>query len=72
MKIVSKPRVVAPENISVDRTTVVVKGDRGIVLAERGLGRNRLYDIVFTSTAESAVGYPLYLEGVPVSTVIPV
>ncbi|HEX9085896.1 MAG TPA: hypothetical protein VF867_00030 [Arthrobacter sp.] len=72
MKVVTKSRVVAPADITIDRTRVVVKGDRGIVLAERGLGRNRIYDIVFTSTAESAVGYPLCIEGVPASAVIPV
>jgi len=70
MKVVIKPRVVAPTEITMDRTKVVNRGDRGIILDERGYNKNKLYDIIFTSTAESTVGYPLYLEGVPASTVI--
>lgn len=70
MKPVAKPRVVAPTDITIDRIKVVSKGDRGFIRGERGFTRNKLYDIVFTSTAEFAVGYPLYLEDVPAAAVI--
>lgn len=70
MKAVTRPRVVTPADIAVDRTKVVNKEDRGIILGERGYNKNKTYDIVFTSTAEAAAGYPLYLEGVPASWVI--
>jgi hypothetical protein len=68
MKISIRSRVVAPSDIMVDREKVILKGDRGIVLAERGNDRNRAYDVVFTSTArlaDGAVTYPVMLLDVP-------
>lgn len=73
MKISRRFRVVAPADIMVDREKVILKGDRGIIVAERGNGRNTVYDVVFTSTVprtDGAVSYPVMLQDVPDNLVL--
>ncbi|MGX5716812.1 hypothetical protein [Arthrobacter sp. MAHUQ-56] len=73
MKILNRHRVVAPSDISVDRVKVVLKGDRGIVVAERGNDRNKMYDVVFSSTApraDGSVSYPVLLQDIPDAMVL--